>query len=427
MAIWYVPAQAGSALSADPVASCGPGLQLNAGRVENNLMSLQGRTLRMVRAGTPVSVGERVSDADAFTIYRASAGDGPLAVSWYPDLPGTRSLAKLLTWLVDIGSPHPAFTWPIDTVMSEEMPGFGLVMPLPEPGLVSLGQLLARTESPSFPVLISIGLQLVSAFEGLHEAAMCYRDIGLGTIMADADRGAIALVDIDAIAPDHSERYLGSSSPFMAPEVVRGEAPVSWRSDRHSLAVLLFFLFMHGHPLVGKGTDPDGGDEGEVALRAFGLAPVFVFDPKDDSNRPVPGDQVLRWWPVYPRFFRAVFDRAFTTGLWDPAAGRVTEEQWLSALTRLEDCVGTCSCGASVLRDPEDGAGRCWNCGLTLQLPEGRQWPDGSRAHRGRLLPRHSPQRQDAARRRRHGGRGGMEDRDWLAHLPRRPPGLTRR
>ena len=291
----------------------------------------------MVRAGTPVSVGERVSDYDAFTVYRASAGDTRLAVSWYPDLPGTRALAKLLTWLVDIESPHPAFTWPIDMVMSEEMPGFGLIKPLPEPGLTSLDQVLSRAEGPSFPALISIGRQLVSAFEGLHEAGMCYRDIGLGTILVDADRAQIALVDIDAIAPDHSERYIGSTSPFMAPEVVRGEAPVSWRSDRHSLAVLLFFLFMHGHPLDGIRTSPNLGDESEIALQAFGLEPLFVFDPRDESNRPVPGDQVLSWWPVYPRFFRALFEQAFTIGLTDPASGRVTEEQWLSALARLED------------------------------------------------------------------------------------------
>lgn len=317
----------------------------------------------MVRAGTAVSVGERVSDCDAFTVYRASAGDTRLAVSWYPDLPGTRALAKLLTWLVDIESPHPAFTWPIDMVMSEEMPGFGLVKPLPEPGLTSLGQVLSRAESPSFLALISIGWQLVSAFDGLHEAGMCYRDISLGTILVDADRAQIALVDIDAIAPDHSERYIGSTSQFMAPEVVRGEAPVSWRSDRHSLAVLLFFLFMHGHPLDGTRSSPNLGDESEIALQAFGLEPVFVFDPRDDSNRPQPGDQVLSWWPIYPRFIRALFERAFTAGLTDPASGRVTEEQWLAALARLEECITTCSCHASVLRDPDDPGQRCWNCG----------------------------------------------------------------
>jgi DNA-binding helix-hairpin-helix protein with protein kinase domain len=101
-----------------------------------------------------------------------------------------------------------------------------------------------------------------------------------------------------------------------------------------------------------------------------------VFDPKDDSNRPVAGDQVLRWWPIYPRFVRALFERAFTAGLSDPSSGRVTEEQWLSALARLEDCVWTCSCRASVFRDsedpedpedPGDPGQRCWNCGLTVR------------------------------------------------------------
>ncbi len=133
------------------------------------------------------------------------------------------------------------------------------------------------------------------------------------------------------------------------------------------MAVLLFFLFMHGHPLDGSNTDPDAGDESEVALRAFGLEPVFVFDPKDDSNRPVPGDQVL----LGGRSIRASSARCSSgpspSGLSDPSSGRVTEEQWLSALARLEDCVWTCSCRASVLRDPEDPGQRCWNCGLTVQ------------------------------------------------------------
>jgi hypothetical protein len=44
--------------------------------------------------------------------------------------------------------------------------------------------------------------------------------------------------------------------------------------------------------------------------------------------------------------------------------GRVTEEQWRFALARLQNCVRTCSCGASVLRDPDDPGQRCWNCGL---------------------------------------------------------------
>jgi eukaryotic-like serine/threonine-protein kinase len=297
-------------------------------------MSLQGSTLRIVRSGKRVPVGERLSAGSEFAVYRV--GDAPFAIRWYPNLSDTSELAKLLTWLIDTGSPHPAFRWPADAVVSDERPGFGLVLPLQEPDMEPLGHLLSRAESPPFPVLISIGRQLVSAFDALHDSWLCYRDVRLGNVLVNLQKAEIALIGIEAIGPYLIDGYVGAASPLMAPEVIRGEAPVSWRTDRHSLAVLLFFLFMHGHPLNGRKADPDTGEDGEQELRAFGLEPVFVFDPRDDANRPVPGDPVLRWWPVYPRFFRDLFEQAFTAGLSDPAK-RVTEEQWLSALAQLED------------------------------------------------------------------------------------------
>ena len=298
-------------------------------------MSRRGSTLRMVRSGRSVSVGEQVSADGEFAVYRV--GGAPFTVRWYPGLPGTSELAKLLTWLVDTGSPHPAFSWPADAVVSDEIPGFGLVMPVQAPGLEPLGDLLSRAGGLPFPVLIAIGRQLVSAFDALHESWLCYRDVSLENVLVDPQKAEIALIGIDAIGPYLIDGSVGAASPFMAPEVVRGEAPVSWRTDRHSLAVLLFFLFMHGHPLRGRNAGTGGGEEGELALQAFGLEPVFVFDPRDDSNRPVPGDPVLGWWPRYPPFFRGLFRQAFTAGLAD-AAKRVTEEQWLSALERLEGC-----------------------------------------------------------------------------------------
>ena len=53
---------------------------------------------------------------------------------------------------------------------------------------------------------------------------------------------------------------------FMAPEVGRREADPSAMTDRFSLAVLLFYIFMLGHPLKGRlemelsfqADDPDG-------------------------------------------------------------------------------------------------------------------------------------------------------------------------
>lgn len=72
---------------------------------------------------------------------------------------------------------------------------------------------------------------------------------------------------------------------------------------------------------------------------------------------------MLTWWPIYPRFFRELFEQAFTVGLANPVTGRVPEGIWRRALNRLGDCVSRCRCTASVFYDPDDPGVRCWNCG----------------------------------------------------------------
>jgi hypothetical protein len=70
---------------------------------------------------------------------------------------------------------------------------------------------------------------------------------------------------------------------------------------------------------------------------------------------------MLIWWPIYPRFFRDLFEQAFTAGL-SPGLGRVTEGLWRRALDRLGNCISVCSCKASVFYDPDDADLRCWKC-----------------------------------------------------------------
>ena len=59
----------------------------------------------------------------------------------------------------------------------------------------------------------------------------------------------------------------------MAPEVVRREAPPSDKTDRYSLAVLLFLLLYGGHPL-------DGRRESRIrCLDVSALERLYGFDP----------------------------------------------------------------------------------------------------------------------------------------------------
>jgi eukaryotic-like serine/threonine-protein kinase len=345
-------------------------------------VSLQGKTLRMVRAGTAVQVGDRLGEGGQGVVHAVTIGGAQYAAKWYRYAP-SGELRRSIAALVERGRPHRAFIWPIDLVVSDEISGFGYVMPKMETRFASFAQLVSRPEQPPFRVVITIGRHLVAAFEALHSAGLCYRDISFGNLWVDPDNADVAIIDNDNVGLDSGEVFVWGTLRFMAPEVVRREAAPSSLTDLHSLAVFLFYLFMHGHPLEGVRTDSSYSwapsnhhSETDLALRHFGTEPVFIFDPDDHSNPPRPGDPVAVWWRLYPKFFRAVFERAFTSGLRDPSGlGRVAEGVWRRALARLSDCVSVCSCQASVFYDPDDPGLRCWNCNqipprpLLLELP----------------------------------------------------------
>ena len=349
-------------------------------------LSLEGRTLRMARTGTQVSVGPRLGEGAQGIVHEASFGGFPCVVKWYRPVPRPVELRRSITALAERGRPHHAFIWPIDLVVSDELPGFGYVMPRLEASFVSFAQLLGRTEQPPFRAMITIGRHLVEAFEALHASGLCYRDISFGNLWVDTERGDVAIIDNDNVGVDGGDVFVWGTLRFMAPEVVRRDSYPSSVTDLYSLAVFLFYLFVHGHPLEGIRTETTfswGSAQREsgsqLAVRYFGTEPVFVFDPHNDTNRPPPGDPMRTWWPIYPRFFRAVFEQAFTAGLLDTTGtSRVTEGVWRRALLRLADCVAVCTCRASVFYDPDEPLAPCWNCGNlpprppVLELPAGR-------------------------------------------------------
>lgn len=345
-------------------------------------VSMEGRTLRMVRAGTAVTIGERLGEGGQGVVHAATIGGAPYALKWYR-YGASAELRRSIEALVERGRPHKSFIWPTDLVVSDELPGFGYVMPRMDRRFSSFAQLVSRPAQPPFRVMINIGRHLAAAFESLHAAGLCYRDISFGNLWVDPDQAEVAIIDNDNVGLDGGEVFVWGTLRFMAPEVVRREAAPSSLTDLHSLAVFLFYLFMHGHPLEGVRTDSSYSWAGEghhsetdLALRHFGTEPVFVFDPDDRSNPPRPGDPVSTWWDLYPRFFRAVFERAFTSGLRDPSGpGRVPEGIWRRALVRLGDCVAICTCQAAVFFDPDDPGLRCWNCGQVPPRPRLLQLP----------------------------------------------------
>ena len=315
------------------------------------LFPVPGQVLHMVRAGTTVTVSEPLKEGGQGVVYRAVMSSGAVfVVKWYRAASASQSQREAIEALVMHGRPHPAFIWPLDIVTCPNVAGFGYLMPLLEPRFVSFAEMLESPKQPTFADMAVIGRELVDAFAALHASGLCYRDISFGNLFVDPERGEVAVIDNDNVGTDGGtaqvlghvalhgarDRAPGSSAgdrerPALARRVavlpVRPRPPSGWAAGR-----------VHLH--LGGGTPPVRQRAGDHPLRD---RPPLRVPPGRPSNRPVPGDPMLRWWPLYPRFFQDLFIRAFTVGLVDAAALRSQHgeplAQGAAAVARLSQAV----------------------------------------------------------------------------------------
>jgi serine/threonine protein kinase len=336
-----------------------------------------GQTLRTQSSSLDCQVGELLGGGGQGEVYRAQIGGKPVALKWYLPRAATQLQRNSLESLIKKGAPNARFLWPMDLVSCPNLPGFGYIMPLRDPAYRSLADLMKRRIDPTFRALATAGFELAHSFLQLHSKGLCYRDISFGNLFLNPDSGEILICDNDNVAVDGdiAAGILGTPR-FMAPEVVRGEAMPSTQTDLYSLAVLLFYLFTVHHPLEGKRELAIHSFDLPAMTRLYGTEPLFIFDPGDESNRPVRGyhDNALDSWPIYPRFLRDLFTRAFTHGIHDPSHGRVREGEWRSSMIRLRDSILYCQqCGIENFHEPAEmshqPAAKCWSCQAVLQTP----------------------------------------------------------
>ena len=252
-------------------------------------------------------------------------------------------------------------------------------MALREKRFCSVADLLRRQVEPTFRTLATVGFNVADSFLQLHAAGLCYRDISFGNLSFDPSGGDVVICDNDNVGVDgRREGGILGTPRFMAPEIVRGEAWPDSNTDRWALAVLLFYLLLMHHPLEGRREREEAAFDAAAMTRLYGTDPGFIFDPDDETNRPVAGEQdnAGTFWPLYPQELRQLFTRAFTDGLRDPRNGRVREGEWRQAMVAMRDAIVYCgSCGAENFADthghgpPRPVRPSCWSCGATLRLP----------------------------------------------------------
>ncbi|HZS07308.1 MAG TPA: serine/threonine protein kinase [Blastocatellia bacterium] len=338
----------------------------------------EGQTVRTEPSGMPCTVEQLLGAGGQGEVYKARLGDEAVALKWFFPQMATQEQRAAIEMLVRRGAPSEHFLWPLELASAPQVQGFGYVMRLRPPRFRNIVDLMKRRIEPAFRALATAGFNLSHNYLLLHSQGLCYRDISFGNAFFDPDSGDVLICDNDNVAVDGAATLGVLGTPrFMAPEVVRGEARPSTQTDLFSLSVLIFYMLMVHHPLEGRKETEIKCLDLPAMTRLYGTEPVFIFDPADESNAPVPGlhDNALAFWRIYPQFLRGLFTRAFTDGLRD-AHARVRESEWRAAMVRLRDSIFYCAhCSLENFNDADrlkvtgGNPGLCWSCAAQLKLP----------------------------------------------------------
>ena len=320
------------------------------------------------RLGT-VQIGAELGKGGQGAVFRGTTSQGEdVAIKWYLPAAQGLDLRSSISELVKRRPPSKQFLWPRDLVTRGSE--FGYLMDLRPPSYSNIPRLLKRTVKVNFPELMLVAIRTVSAFRALQAQGLFYCDISSGNLFFNPRNGDVLICDNDNVgSPSARPKVLGTPR-YMAPEIVRGEATPSPLTDSFSMAILLFLLLCNDHPLQGAAEAKIRCWDPAAMKMLYGTSPVFIFDPNDHSNRPVPGihRNAEIFWDLYPSGIKKVFTRVFTAGLNEPGA-RPSFAEWLAALSAAADAIVTCACGETTFSKDDRSERRCWSCKKIVKRP----------------------------------------------------------
>lgn len=319
-------------------------------------------------------------------VYLVDFNGTDYALKWYDidKIKNAKAFRKNIENNIKDGAPSDKFLWPKYLTKENSNGTLGYIMDLRPQGYDSFVDILntyrldideltgrATKVSVQFASLYSMVtavINIVNAFRQLHRAGKSYQDLNDGGFFINVNTGDILVCDCDNIAPDGSNFGIGGKPGYMAPEVVRGVAKPTVQTDKYSLAVVLFKLLFRGDPMEGEKVVKDVCLTETSELKHYGQQAVFVYDPDDNSNRPVRGihDNVIKFWRIYPQYVREAFIKSFTVGIREPNR-RIIENEWQKLFIRLRSEIIVCTCGrsnfTSMFENIEGSAYRCPKCG----------------------------------------------------------------
>lgn len=311
-------------------------------------------------------------------VYEVEYEGMPYALKWY--LPeylkkiDQKSFYNNILSNIDSGPPADEFLWPVSISEYSEN-SFGYIMNIRPDNYKSFTSVLnATSKIKSLKTQLCIAEKICKAFQKLHSLGYSYQDINDGNFFVDTNDGGVLICDNDNVAPCGVWMGMAGKDRYMAPEVVMGKKHAGMESDLYSLAVVLFMLLFIAHPLEGRLIHSCPCITIKLVRRFYAEHPVFVMDPKDQSNRPVMGidNNIISRWPCYPKAIQNLFIRSFTDGLHD-ASYRVRENEWIDCIDKMIDSIVVCPmCGGEQFyNNPQNSENyfHCEDCGSKIRKP----------------------------------------------------------
>lgn len=319
-------------------------------------------------------------------VYLVEYNNLKYALKWYDmdKMRDPQAFRKNLEVNIKDGPPSDKFLWPKYLTKMGVNDSFGYLMTLRPPEYDSFVDILnmyklevdpatgkahrVTVQFKNLNALVTAAINIVNAFRQLHRAGKSYQDLNDGGFFINVSNGDVLVCDCDNIAPDGYNFGIGGKPGYMAPEIVRGVCRPDVQTDKYSLAVVLFKLLFRGDPLEGEKVVKTVCLTETAELKHYGKEAVFVFDPNNDTNRPVKGihDNVIKFWGIYPNYIRQAFTFTFTTGI-SQANKRIIENEWQKLFIRLRSEILPCYCGrttfSSAYDEGENNTLICRRCG----------------------------------------------------------------
>lgn len=312
------------------------------------------------------------------TVYKVSYQGKEYALKWYHKgvFKGKeKEFYKNLENNIEKGAPTDAFLWPIGISCATADGVFGYIMDIRPHGYHELTEFFVGNKKQkqirfkSFEAISEAAINIIQAFRELHNSGYSYQDINNGNFFINPETGKVLICDNDNVSPNRVNLGILGKQRYMAPEIVLMNNDPDKMSDRFSLSVILFRLLFINHPLEGRYSTPPCMTK-ELERKYYGQEPIFVYDPTDDRNRPVPGtDKNLKlFWSVYPDYIRDAFIKAFSKDVMQNKSPRIIEKEWLNVFMKFKASIVKCPHCHEETFIVSQGNNTCIECGKKIAV-----------------------------------------------------------